>query len=139
MTLPAGPYVPGVPPYPLQDRTWWTTRPWTIGRVTEPADTAVMESTGLPNNSFNLTSRVIARLTEDMSVAIRDAHDQDSRLYAFALVHVHQETSSVLASAIWRGTEAAGVDAIGYLARTARWAPATVPSWLRVLAAGWPH
>lgn len=86
---------------------------------------------------FDAVGDTLTRLTLDLRAAIRHATNTESRIKAFALLHMSVNASQKMASGVWGDEEEAAKEAAIYMAKACRANPGDFPEWLRITVDSW--
>ena len=86
---------------------------------------------------FDTVGDTLTRLTLDLRAAIRHATDTESRIRAFALLHMSVNASQKMASGVWGDAEDAAKEAAVYIVKECKRNPTDFPEWLRLTVDSW--
>jgi len=96
-----------------------------------------MSATGTNQTWFDSVGDFLTRLTLDLRSAIQHSKDSDSRMKAFALLHMSINVSQILASGVWGDPEEAAHEAASYIVNKVRQYSDDYPEWVNLVASSW--
>jgi len=87
------------------------------------------------NDSYRKVSDILTRLTLDFKAAVEQAHDNETRQYAFSLAHLTRDITQTLVKGVWSTPEEAAEAAMSHITAKTKNNPGSVPDWLRLIVA----
>lgn len=96
-----------------------------------------MSDANVSQSWFDSVGDFLTRLTLDLRSAIQHSTDSDSRIKAFALLHMSVNASQIIASGVWGDPEEAAHEAAAYIVNKVRQHPDDYPEWVKLIASNW--
>ena len=88
---------------------------------------------------FDMVGEAATRMSLDLRSAIQHSTNTESRIKAFALLHLSVNTNQILASGVWGDTEESAREAALFVVKRCRNHPEDYPEWLKMTATKWGH